>query len=511
MCVLLYTLDVTWWQVFSPLWYIIVILLGVELLLPRAWILIEQVWWRLALGASPTGRWLRRHAMKDFELSIEQRVIDGPFPRPLAVLLAIAARPFEVGRLTSNLRAKKAEALVETFQSEIEQLNKLWGEGTPPRILKDYIKDIEESAGDAAIDERLALWGHCTISVLKYALGDIREGNELGRKNWSAARRLESEEESELKWLASYGYFYSTLFMGNPKLAMTLMSDQWSKYYAPLTDGQKESLVRRLSGKLILNPILALPRHIILAAAFNETPNFDRKYWPGGPLYDSLKAGERENPLAWVSAWYEEAERICRPEPTSLNFSHAYTGFYLTLLLFEDGMPSGYLHDRINEVFNKIDDSAAIVAKYVRYGFSGVYHLVCGENEKALDCLSRAASFSAISGNRFADCIFMCCHAVAAARLSRPSRYLEPDIRYYLTEAEKLSRAINRDFYKKMCDAARAAVCLQRGEKAQAQRYRQRSLQGMTGNRILRIFQDDALEPQKGAVRTSAFKLLDSK
>lgn len=504
-------LEVTWWQILSPLWFLIVIMLGLDMLVPRAWILIEQIWWRLTLGNSPIGRWLRRHAMEDFEASIEQRMIDGPYPRPLAVLLAVAARPFELKRLTASLQAKKAELLVEMLYSQIVQLNRLWGEGTPPRILKGYIKDIRDSVGDAAVDARLALWGNCSIAVVMYALGSIREGNALGQMNFKAAQRLESDEESELKWLASYGFFYSTLFMGNHRLAMILMADQWSKYYAPLTESQKESLIERLSGKLILNPILALPRHIILAAAFNESPYFEPKYWPNLEVYNNLSAEERKNPLMWAQAWYEEAIRICRPEPTSLNFSHAYFAFYLTLLLFEEGMPSGYLHEQINRVFNKIDDSAVIVAKYVKYGFSGVYWLVCGENEKALDCLSQAASFSAISGNRFADCLFMCCHAVAAARLSRPGRYLERDIQYYLSEAEKLSRTINRDFYRKLCDGAQAAVCLHRGEKGKAHRYQQRSLQGLTGNRILRIFQDGALEPQKIAAHTDSVKLLGSK
>lgn len=504
-------LEVTWWQIISPLWYLIVIMLGLDMLLPRVWILIEQIWWRLRLGNSPVGRWLRRDAMEDFHESIEQRVTDGPYPRPIAVLFAVAARPFELKRLTTSMRTKKDERLVVILYSQIMQLNRQWGEGTPPRILKGHIKDIRDSVSDEAVDARLALWGNCSIAVVMYALGAIREGNALGMLNIKAARRLESDEESELKWLASYGYFYSTLFMGNHSLAMMLMADQWSKYYAPLTESQKGRLIERLSGKLILNPILALPRHIILAAAFNESPYFEPKYWPSPEVYNNLSAEERMNPLVWVLAWYEEANRICRPEPTSLNFSHAYTAFYLTLLLFEEGMPSGYLHEQINRIFNKIDDSAAIVAKYVKYGFTGVYNLVCGENEKALDCLSRAASFSAISGNRFADCLFMCCHAVAAARLSRPSRYLEQDIRYYMSEAEKLASTINRDFYRKLCDGAQAAVCLHRGEKGKAHRYQQRSLQGLTGNRILRIFQDGALESQKVAAHADSFKLLGSK
>jgi hypothetical protein len=492
---------------FSPFWFLIVILFGVELLVPRLWILVEQIWWRLWLGHSLAGRLLRRYAMEDFQASIEQRVTDSAMPKPLAVILAVASRPFELKRLTNDLRGKKAEMVVEMFESAIEQLNKLWREGTPPRILKEYIKNIEDSACDAAIDRVARLWGRCAISVVKYALGMI----ELGKDNFEEANKLESKEESALKWLASYGYFNSTLFLGNPRAAIMMMAKQWSRYYAPLPEGQKKELRERLSGKLILNPILAIPRHIILAAAFNESPIFEEKYWPSATAYRGLDAKGRVCKIRWVEAWYEEAKRICAVEPTSLNFSHAYTAFYLTLLLLESEVPSAYLHSRINEAFSKIDDSAAIVAQYVKFGFSGVYHLICEENEKALDYLGRAASFSAISGNRFADCIFMCCHAVAAARLARPSRYMEPDINYYLSEAEKIARTINRDFYKKLCDGAHAAVYLQKGEKAKAQRYAQRSLQGMTGNRILRIFQNDALDTRKIEARTSAFNLLGPK
>jgi hypothetical protein len=496
---------------FSPFWFLIVILFGVELLVPRLWILIEQTWWRLWLGNSLAGRLLRRYAMEDFQASIEQRVTDGAIPRPLAVIMAVASRPFELKRLTHDLRGKKAEMVVEMFESAIEQLNKLWREGTPPRILNEYIKNIENSECDAAIDRLARLWGRCAIAIVKYALGKIREGNELGKENWEEANQLESREESTLKWLASYGYFNSTLFLGNPRAAMVMMAKQWSRYYAPLSDGQKKELRERLSGKLILNPILAIPRHIILAAAFNESPIFQEEYWPNASAYRGLDAKGRVCKIKWVEAWYEEAKRICAAEPTSLNFSHAYTAFYLTLLLLEPGAPSAYLHSSINEAFSKIDDSAAIVAQYVKFGFSGVYHLICEENEKALDYLGRAASFSAISGNRFADCIFMCCHAVAAARLTRPSRYMEPDINYYLSEAEKIARTINRDFYKKLCDGAHAAVYLQKGEKAKAHRYAQRSLQGMTGNRILRIFQNDALDTRKVEARESAFNLLGPK
>ncbi|HEV7474345.1 MAG TPA: hypothetical protein VGN90_09860 [Pyrinomonadaceae bacterium] len=495
----------------EPFWHLIVLLFGMELLLPRAWILIEQGWWRLMLKHSPVGRLLRRIAMEDFNKAIEQRVIDGALPRPLAVLLAIAARPFELPSLTVELRRRKSEMIADTYESAINQLNKGWREGTPPQILNHYVRDIEDCVADPTIDREAALRGKCATSVVKYALGDITGGNNLGRANWLEAQRLETDKQSTLKFLASYGYFNSTLFLGNAHEAMVLMANQWSLYYAPLNDPEKARLREQLSGKLILNPILALPRHLILAAAFNETPIFEKTYWPSEAGYLKLNEAERTCKIRWVEEWYSEAKSICTSEPTSLNFSHAYAGFYLTLLLLEAGMPAAYLHNRINEAFDAIhDDSAAIVAQYVKHGFGGVYHLLNGENEKALDKLSRAASFSAISGNRFADVIFSCCHAVAAARLTRPSRYLDPEITYYMNEAERLARTIGRDFYRRLCNAAHAAVYRERGEKAKAERFLARSRQGAGGDRILRIFERDALELQPNMVRRQALDSVSS-
>jgi hypothetical protein len=478
----------------SPFGYVLVSLLVVWLLAPSAWIVTEQGWWRLRLGNSTAGQLLRRTALSDFESSIKQKAIDSSLPHPVAVLLAIFARPFQLKRLTRDLRGLKRDICGEIFESAITQLNAAWRKGEPPQILKGYIKVIEDSAGDSAIDPVVRLRGMSAAAVVKYALGDLRESHELGARNWAEARRLESDEESELTWIASYGYFNSTLFLGDFKKAMNLMASQWSRYYAPLDASRKERLRERLSGHRTLNPILSIPSHLILAAAFNERPCFEPTYWPSQAAFDKLAPEERECKLRWSEVWYEEAKRLCPSDPISLSFSHAYAGFYFTLLLLESGMPEAYLHEKINQAFDAIDDSSPIVARYVKYGFRGIYNLVCGEDEKAFESLSRAATFSAISGNRFADCIFMCSHAVAAARLNRPGHHLMPHVSYYLTEAERLARKINRPFHKNLCYGARAAVSQLCGEKAKARRYAAWSKQGAAQNRILKIFYKNGQE-----------------
>jgi hypothetical protein len=479
---------------YSPFGYLIIMLFGIQLLAPRAWIVVEDVWWRATLGDSTVGQSLKRVAKKDFKDAIAQRVIDGSIPHPLAVLLTILTRPFELKRMTRELRGLKKERVGETFESAISQLNAGWREGKPPAILYGYIKTILDSAGDSAIKDVARLRGRSAASVVKYALGDFVGGNALGADNWKEAHSLESDGESEHKFVASYGYFYSTLFLGEFKTAMQLMAEQWSKYYAPLDEPARERLRERLSDRLILNPVLAIPRHFILAAAFNERPCFDPMYWPGRAVYDRLAVRERECKLRWALSWYEEAKRVCESEPTSLSLSHAYVGFYLTLLLLEQGAPAAELHERIDEAFDAIDDSSPIPVRYVKHGFRGVHYLTRNDDEKALESFSQAATFSAISGNRFARSLFACSHAVAAARLNRPDRYLEPDINHYLAEADLLAREIDRPFYRKLFYGAKSAVCLLRGEKAAARRFAAWSRQGETGNRILKIFYRDGEE-----------------
>lgn len=75
-------------------------------------------------------RLLKRDALNDFYLSIERRAADS-LPR-LAALLAIVARPFEIKRLTDNLRRTKGNPVGEIYESAIEQLNAGWREGKPP-------------------------------------------------------------------------------------------------------------------------------------------------------------------------------------------------------------------------------------------------------------------------------------------------------------------------------------------------------------------------------------------
>ncbi len=487
-------LSVSDW-VTSPFGYVFVILLGVEVLTPKTWVAVEGVWWRAVLGDSPAGRALRRKVMRDFTLEMEQKIEDSSLSRPLAVLRTVLGRPLELKRLTGDLRCEKADMSEEIYESAIEQLNAGWREGKDPEILLGYIKTIEESAGDSVIDPVAKLRGKSAASVVKYALGDLIKGNELGAENFAKAQDLESKKESQLKSIASYGFFNSTLFLGDFKKAMVLMAGHWSTYYEPLGDAAKESMRRNLSGYLILNPILAIPRHLILAAAFNERPLFEPKFWPSQAVYDKLTPEERGCRLRWVEEWHAEARRICTSEPTSLSFSNAYAAFYYTLLLLEPGMPREYLHGKINEAFDAIDDSSAIVAQYALHGFRGIFHLVCGEDMKALESLGWAAQISSISGNRFCDSLFTCAHAVAAARLNRPSRYLVPDINHYLSEAAQLARRINRPFYKKLYYGAQSAVSLHLGENARARREAAWSRHGETGNRILKIFYRPGEDP----------------
>jgi hypothetical protein len=493
--ILLIEFSIPTW-VISPFGYLLVILLGIEFLMPRLWNVIEYVWWRVALGNSSLSHELRRAAKRDFYFLIERQIEHGT-PRSLAVLLTIPRRMVQLPRLSTTFRRRKAEMCPERFESMIEELNRLWRQGSKPQYLNDYVREIEKLAYDRSIDPELRLLGLCAVSVIKYALGSIAAGNALGRRNWRTAQQLESDLESVLKWLASYGFFNSTLFLGQCNRAINLMSTQWSRYYVPLHEDETKSLREQLFGKLILNPILAIPRHIILAFALAEILPLQKQHWPTEAAFRNVNPKDQYLKLKWFDSWSAVAEDICAVEPISLSFTRAYGSFFLTLMLLEKNVPAPNLHSRINEALACVDTSSAIVAQYASFGMRGVYRLVCGENESAFDDLSNAASFSAISGNRFADCIFTCSLAVAAARLNRSNRYLVPQIKRHMAQARQLADTLKSDLFTSLCDAAESAICLQFGNNVKAEQYAARSRAARPESLLLRIFDVDALEPHK--------------
>ena len=285
-----------------------------------------------------------------------------------------------------------------------------------------------------------------------------------------------------------YGRLYSTMFLGKIRPAMDMMVEHWNKHYAHLNDSQKENIRQLLEGRVLLSPIAALPRHMILAAALSEAPIFLERYWPSQKAFRTLSANREEARINWLYAWLEEARQSDPGELISINFSQAYAGFYLTLLLPDGRMQDTKLHNRIEEVFGSIEASSPIVTQYVKYGFSGIYHLVCGEYKKALDKLRKASNFSARSGNRFADCIFLCSRAIAAARLDS---YLEPEIDNCLREAETLAYSFGSSFFPVLCTGARSTICKLQGEEGKALRLREKCLEGQAGSRLLRIFLED--------------------
>jgi len=477
----------------SPFAYVVVIVLGVEFLIPRAWNLLEHLWWRIMLGNSNLSQELRLEAKRDFKYMMDRKITRLEIPRSLAVLLTIPDRFVRLKRLTVTLRRRHAEISAERFESMIEQLNQLWRRGANPPYLNDYVQEIERSAHYRGIDPELRLWGLSVVSVIKYALGDVVDGNKLGRDNFKCALLLEPDPESEQKWMTAYGYFFSTLFLGRCKRAIDLMTGQWNTYYAPLGCEESASLRKRLSGKLILNPILAFPRHMLLAFALAEIIPRERRHWPNPTSFNSTWLEDPHLKLRWFESWYDVAQDICPVEPISMSFTRSYSGFFLTLLLLESDIRSSVLHERIKQVFDDAEDSPAIVAKYVRFGFSGVYHLLCGDDERAYEELSNADSYSAISGNRFADCIFLCALSVAAARLNRNTRFLAPQIKRHLARARKIADTIKSDLFTRLCDAAESAVCLQNGDKIRAQQLADLSRAGRPQSRVLRIFDSEAL------------------
>ncbi len=475
-----------------------------------------------------------RLAEKEFFASINEKEIDNRELRTVAVLKTIRSRWHQRSSLTDEYKRMTTGRSVESFGRALKRLNQGWRSGTPPQILDEHIRVIEDSEHYEKIDKRDRLQGMSSVAMVKYALGDLDYGHQKGKEIWDAADDLKGDDKVDIKWMAAYAYFNLIMFLGHFEKAMTHMVRQWNGYYAALDDAAKERLRLRLADVITLNPVLVIPRHVMLAAAFNDGPVMEERvvkelYWPGKAQYRNYAdfahvLGRLETEIMWLESWYNEAVRICTPEhdvespelvetdKISLNFSHAYAGFYLTLLLgeAETDEQAVDLHARINRAFDSIDALSPIVSQYVKYGFSGVYHFACGENRQALRNLRIAAESSAISGNKFAECIFICCHAVAAARLEEDDDFLDPEITHYLAKAEELSRNIGGGFYPALYSAARSAVATLRGKEGEAKKYALRISHEEEGKRLLKLFQEPPVRPQQRALPTGDAKPLVS-
>ncbi len=499
--------------------------------LPRLWVKGERRWWRTALGDSPASRLVIRQAEKELFASIDEKEMDERELRSVAVLKVIFSRWGQYPSLTDEYKRMTAGRSDELFRKALKRLNQGWRSGTPTRILDEHIRVIEDSEHDEKIDKKDRMQGMSSVAMVKYALGDLDYGQRKGKEIWDDADDLKGDDKVDAKWMAAYAYFNSTMFLGHFEKAMGLMVRHWNGCYTALDEAAKERLRLRLADVITLNPVLVIPRHVILAAAFNDGPVMQGRvvkelYWPGKAQYRSYAGfahvlGKLETEIMWLESWYDEAVRICTPEPDvespelveadkiSLNFSHAYAGFYLTLLLGEAQTEeqAADLHARINRAFDSIDALSPIVSQYVKYGFSGVYHFACGENRQALRNLRIAAESSAISGNKFAECIFICCHAVAAARLSEDEDFLDPEIIHYLAQAEVLARKIG-GFYPALYSAARSAVAALRRKEGEAKKYALRSAHAEAGKRLLKLFREPPVQPSQRTLPTGDAKLL---
>jgi hypothetical protein len=478
-----------------PLIFLAFVLFGLGWFLPKAWAGIEWLWWNAVLGRSRTGKSIRTLAVRDFRLLIREKEVDDGAARPLAVLLAIGSRMGGMFRLTRDLKRLAKEKEDVSFETSIQNLNEGWRSGMPPPILAEYMQDIQGSVG--GINRHFdKLRGQCAVANVTYLLGNLTKGNELAKENWRYAESHESKTDYELKWMASYALFNSTLFLGDFQKAMKLMADFWLKHFANLKEVEKDNVIGKYENCLTVNPVLSVPRHMILAAAFAGEPKYDPEFWPSPDYFNRLTSSEERNDeRIWLTSWYETAKSMCQSQDDviSLDFSHAYAGFHLTLMYNDPGrLGHGAKDDlsrRAREAFESITDSSPIVSRYAKWGFFGIYHLVTGDPEEALKSLRRAAEYSAISGNKFADCIFTCCHAVAA---QRADRHLKPEVDYYLAEANRLAKRLGRAFYWDLCQAASAEVSSLREKPAQADRLDARSRIGRASKRILGIFRSES-------------------
>lgn len=382
-----------------------------------------------------------------------------------------------------KLRRMKDEKERQGFDPAIKDLNEGWRSGLPQKVLDEHMKFIE-GAADGIVDVRKRLHGRSAVAAVKYLLGDLKEAHALAARNWADAKKHEKKYGPVLRWMTSYAHIGSkALFRCEFEPMMKQIAEHWNKYYVGKCEEERKEMASTLSDALPVNPVLSIPRHVILIAAFNGSPIAEaftglpanqRKYWPSRAQKWSdrtfehlVKPNELKSEWLWVRCWYNEARKVCADEPIGLAFSHAYAGFYFTLLYLgmdEDDKDRDGVKGKAKEAFEAIEvgKESPIASRYAKSGFYGIHELVTGkDSEKALEYFREAARRSAMSGNKFAivDCLFMCCHAVAAQRVERDRKVqlgqkskvdLKPEVNYYLKEARKVAEKTGASFYSKL-------------------------------------------------------------
>ena len=360
--------------------------------------------------------------------------------KPVVLVVAVLSRLWSMNVLFRRLENLELYLIQDLHRKTRVDLRDWWRRGEQ-LDLRESVETIMSLTPPIETDRLL---GRVLAANVLYLFGDLERGRSIADETMRDALLHDGAGLPTYQWLASYAYANSRLFLGHFEVAATFLGQLWRSKYAYLTQAQQKQLSSSLAGRSTLNPLAAVPRHIILASAFagrairkDETePRIGRK----------ISSDDH-----WVTTWYrlgvkysmitekEDPERYI-----SLHFTHGYMALYRLIVQGQD--PSG--------VLEKIPDDAAQVSQYVKLVVSGLWKLRehDGTPENGAYRDFKEADILA-AGNQFLHGIMLPAYAVSATALGHHSvaSMLLATGREYAAPKESA-------FYDSLLDAAEATI-----------------------------------------------------
>lgn len=410
---------------------------------------------RVVFFRRATTRELSRWAFRDFCNLLSAVGKSFPWLGWGAYVPATVIRAFSFDRLMRRLRNLEAHKAQELFQESLREIRRLWMEGVDEPEVRRHAEVVQRLS---PLIEPDRLLGRALAANVTYLLGDLEKGRRLADQTMRDAKRYEGDRLPVLQWFASYAHANSRLFLGQFELAATILGRLWQSQYMSLSETDRKRLQNALRDRSTVNPLAAVPRHLILASAFagKSLRRFETQPEPDELITDDLQ---------WANQWYELGVKLSKDGETqtdarniSLHFTHGYMALY-RLVMSED--PEACL----NAIPAK--DDPPRVSQYVRHVVEGLKQLKDGEYEDARGQFKRAKEKA--EGNRFLDGIRIPAHAISVARLGK-----HDEARSLLADGRKYAAPTRSPFYDSLLDAA--AVVVYRGHHRGKAHYFQERL-----------------------------------
>lgn len=258
------------------------------------------------------------------------------------------------------------------FEEAIKSLNEGWRSGLPSDVLNGYMEVIENSS--RRMGRRESLPGLCAVANVKYLSGDLIGAKRRARNNrrklrilsiWRKVKNLSKDEDDILlEWMASYARLNTECFVkGKFGRAMRRMRNQYKE------ETERDLVSGRLSDRsafdplllgtpedvLTLDPVLSIPRNLILAAALHASRPREidgpREFirWCYGKATAWLPGKARQQPgenggrleseMRFIKERYDEVLESERAngDPVAHELSHAYAVLAFILLHLRSG------------------------------------------------------------------------------------------------------------------------------------------------------------------------------